>query len=145
MKPEIMAFCMPYLLKLCLAHERFAPDQLPACVKDPCCMSRSLRHRTKPTRTKVWSFEPQHQHHDAPVPMIRICARATFRSRTTPTRTLCLSTQWLAQRQFSSTAWRREDPRIESMGREIIDEFAVIREEYGKCIAPSCKVYTNTT
>jgi hypothetical protein len=94
-------------------------------------VQRSLRHRAKSTRPKVWVFEPQHQHHNAPDQMIRTCARATIRSHTSPTPLLCLSTQWLAQRQFSSTAWRKEDPRIESMGKEITDEFAVIREEYG--------------
>lgn len=94
-------------------------------------VQRSLRHRAKSTRPKVWVFEPQHHHHNAPDQMIRTCARATIRSRTSPTPLLCLSTQWLARRQFSSTAWRKEDPRIESMGKEITDEFAVIREEYG--------------
>ena len=94
-------------------------------------VQRSLRHRAKSTRPKVWDFEPQHPHHNAPDQMIRTWARATIRSRTPPTPFLCLSTQWLARRQFSSTAWRKEDPRIESMGKEITDEFAVIREEYG--------------
>jgi len=42
-----------------------------------------------------------------------------------------LSTQLLARRQFTSAPRLKEDPRIESMGKEIIDEFAVIREQYG--------------
>lgn len=58
--------------------------------------------------------------------MIRICTRATLRSSTlTPLR--CS----LVYRQFSSTSWRKEDPRIEDFGREIVDEFAVLREKYG--------------
>ncbi|CAO2657935.1 Nn.00g071950.m01.CDS01 [Neocucurbitaria sp. VM-36] len=57
--------------------------------------------------------------------MIRICARATLRSPTlVPPR--CS----LSYRKFSSTQWRKEDPRIQSFGREITDEFAVMREKY---------------
>ena len=102
-------------------------------------VQRSLRHRAKSTRPKVWVFEPQHQHHNAPDQMIRTCARATTRSRASLTPPSYLSTQWLARRQFSSTAWRKEDPRIESMGKEIIDEFAVIREDYGACLGGLCE------
>jgi triacylglycerol lipase len=36
-----------------------------------------------------------------------------------------------ASRPFSSTQWRKEDPRISDFGREIVDEFAVMREDYG--------------
>jgi triacylglycerol lipase len=36
-----------------------------------------------------------------------------------------------ATRHFSSSQWRKEDPRISDLGREIIDEFAVMREKYG--------------
>ncbi|KAJ4982931.1 triacylglycerol lipase [Stagonosporopsis vannaccii] len=63
--------------------------------------------------------------------MIQICARATVRSRTTFTPGTWSSLQLLARRQFASTPRRKEDPRIESMGKEITDEFAVIREQYG--------------
>lgn len=64
--------------------------------------------------------------------MIRLCVRATIRSHATQNSLSCTSTQWLARRQFNSTAWRKDDPRIESMSKEITDEFAVIREEYGQ-------------
>lgn len=110
-----------------------------ACVKDPCSMSRSLRHQAKATRPNVWSFEPQHQHYNAPIPMIRTCARASFRSRTLNASALCVSAQWLSRRQFSGTISCKEDPRIESMGREIIDEFAVIRQDYGQCLKLTLK------
>lgn len=83
-------------------------------------------------RAKVWVSGPQHQHHNAPAQMIRLCVRASFRSRTIQKPCLYTSTKWLARHQFSSTAWRKEDPRIESMSKEITDEFAVIREDYGK-------------
>ncbi|OAK97679.1 alpha/beta-hydrolase [Phaeosphaeriaceae sp. SRC1lsM3a] len=57
--------------------------------------------------------------------MIRICARATLRSHTS------LRPQSLpAQRFFSCTQWRKEDPRIEDFGRQITDEFAQMREKY---------------
>ena len=76
-------------------------------------------------------FEPTHRHrqpfseHDAQHPMIRLCARATFRSsKSTPIR--CAITY----RHFSGAPWRKEDPRIQDFGREIIDEFAVMREKY---------------
>ncbi|KAG9188335.1 triacylglycerol lipase [Alternaria panax] len=61
--------------------------------------------------------------------MIRICARVTARSsayRTAP----YLHSSIHATRQFSSSQWREEDPRISDFGREIIDEFAVMREKY---------------
>jgi hypothetical protein len=58
--------------------------------------------------------------------MIRICARATFRSLTP------LKSQRLpGQRSFSCTQWRREDPRLDDFGRKITDEFAEMREKYG--------------
>jgi triacylglycerol lipase len=65
--------------------------------------------------------------------MIRTCARATFRSPTILT--------WRhaqAQRSFRCTQWRREeaqakgDPRLDDFGRKITDEFAEMREKYGK-------------
>jgi triacylglycerol lipase len=58
--------------------------------------------------------------------MIRICARATFRS-STPLKPLQLH----SQRLFSSTQWRSEDPRLEDYGRKITDEFATMRAKYG--------------
>ncbi|CAG5171100.1 uncharacterized protein ALTATR162_LOCUS7277 [Alternaria atra] len=61
--------------------------------------------------------------------MIRTCARVTTRSsayRTTP----YIISPIYATRQFSSSQWRKEDPRISDFGREIIDEFAVMREKY---------------
>ncbi|KAF2033149.1 alpha/beta-hydrolase [Setomelanomma holmii] len=57
--------------------------------------------------------------------MIRICARATFRSQT-PLK----PQQWHAQRFFSCTQWRKEDPRLDDFGRKITDEFAEMREKY---------------
>ncbi|KAH5244796.1 hypothetical protein HBI71_190560 [Parastagonospora nodorum] len=57
--------------------------------------------------------------------MIRICARATFRSSIPLTRQ-----KWPAPRFFSSTQWRREDPRLDEFGRRITDEFAEMREKY---------------
>lgn len=83
-------------------------------------------------RAKVWVSGPQQQHHNALAQMIRLCVQASFRSRTIPRLSLRTSTQWLARHQFSNTVWRKEDPRIESMSKEITDEFAIIREEYGK-------------
>ncbi|KAI5374602.1 hypothetical protein J4E82_006656 [Alternaria postmessia] len=61
--------------------------------------------------------------------MIRICARVTTRSsayKATPFRNSPIYTA----RQFSSSQWRKEDPRISDFGREIVDEFAVMREKY---------------
>jgi triacylglycerol lipase len=63
--------------------------------------------------------------------MIRICARATFRSSTT-----LKCHQIPAQRFFSCTQWRREDPRLDDSGRKITDEFAEMREKYGKLCSP---------
>ncbi|KAF2128108.1 alpha/beta-hydrolase [Dothidotthia symphoricarpi CBS 119687] len=57
--------------------------------------------------------------------MIRICARATVRSPA-----LCVLRQSQVYRQFSSTQWRKEDPRIENAGREITDDYAALREKY---------------
>lgn len=94
-----------------------------------------VRHQAKVDTPQLQSFEPQHQHYNVLLPMIQICARATIRSHKLSAPAICLSTQWLARRQFSGTSWRKEDPRIESMGREITDEFAVIRDEYGKCLS----------
>ncbi|KAH7394313.1 Alpha/Beta hydrolase protein [Pyrenochaeta sp. MPI-SDFR-AT-0127] len=57
--------------------------------------------------------------------MIRICTRAILRSsRVTPLQSS------FGYRHFSSTLLRKEDPRIEDFGREIVDEFAVLREKY---------------
>ncbi|RYN80041.1 hypothetical protein AA0117_g3154 [Alternaria alternata] len=61
--------------------------------------------------------------------MIRICARVTTRSsayKATPFR----KSPTYTARQFSSSQWRKEDPRISDFGREIVDEFAVMREKY---------------
>ncbi|KAB2107042.1 hypothetical protein AG0111_0g5321 [Alternaria gaisen] len=61
--------------------------------------------------------------------MIRICARVTTRSsayKATPFR----NSPTYTARQFSSSQWRKEDPRISDFGREIVDEFAVMREKY---------------
>lgn len=68
--------------------------------------------------------------------MIGICIRATLRSPSSrplhvlakPSSTYC--------RQFSSSQWRKEDPRIPGAGREIVDEFAVLREKYGTSAQP---------
>jgi triacylglycerol lipase len=68
--------------------------------------------------------------------MIRICARATLRSprfESTP----CLLRRTHALRCFSSTQWRKEDPRLSNFGREIVDEFAVMRENYGRFLVAS--------
>jgi triacylglycerol lipase len=65
--------------------------------------------------------------------MIRICARATFRS---PKPLGWRHVQ--AARTFSCTPWRKEeapakgDPRLDDFGRKITDEFAEMREKYGK-------------
>jgi triacylglycerol lipase len=61
--------------------------------------------------------------------MLRICARVTARSSAYKTTPYILSPAH-ATRQFSSSQWRKEDPRISDFGREIIDEFAVMRENY---------------
>lgn len=58
--------------------------------------------------------------------MIRICARATLRSSTT-----LKPRQSQAQRFFSCTQWRKEDPRLDDFGRKITDEFAEMRAKYG--------------
>jgi len=58
--------------------------------------------------------------------MIRICARATLRS------SIPLKPRQLqAQRFFSCTQWRKEDPRLDDFGRKITDEFAEMRAKYG--------------
>jgi triacylglycerol lipase len=57
--------------------------------------------------------------------MIRICARATIRS------SLHIRPRHpQAQRLFSCTQWRKEDPRLDDFGRKITDEFAEMREKY---------------
>jgi hypothetical protein len=72
-----------------------------------------------PTPTRC-TYDAQHS-------MIRICARATFRSSTP------LACQRVpVQRFFSCTQWRREDPRLDDFGRKITDDFAEMREKYGK-------------
>lgn len=38
--------------------------------------------------------------------------------------------------RFSSGSRLREDPRIQELGKVIKDEFAVLREDYGKIILP---------
>ncbi|KAF1935831.1 alpha/beta-hydrolase [Clathrospora elynae] len=61
--------------------------------------------------------------------MIRIFTRAAVRS---PASTLGYPVlrQGQACRRFSSSPWRKEDPRISNFGREIVDEYAVMREKY---------------
>jgi len=61
--------------------------------------------------------------------MIRTCARVTTPSSAYRTTPYTISPIY-ATRQFSSSQWRKEDPRISDFGREIIDEFAVMREKY---------------
>ncbi|KAI4684783.1 uncharacterized protein J4E88_004224 [Alternaria novae-zelandiae] len=61
--------------------------------------------------------------------MIRICARATIRSPVYRI-TSCTLSPINSTRQFSSSQCRKEDPRISDFGREIVDEFAVMREKY---------------
>ncbi|KAI4631677.1 uncharacterized protein J4E87_002383 [Alternaria ethzedia] len=61
--------------------------------------------------------------------MVRICARATIRSPVYRI-TSCTLSPINATRQFSSSQCRKEDPRISDFGREIVDEFAVMREKY---------------
>ncbi|KAH6878673.1 Alpha/Beta hydrolase protein [Alternaria rosae] len=61
--------------------------------------------------------------------MIRIYARATIRSPVYST-TSCILSPKNATRQFSRSQCRKEDPRISDFGREIVDEFAVMREKY---------------
>jgi hypothetical protein len=63
--------------------------------------------------------------------MIRTCARASVRSTRPCSRTLPVLLQPVIRLHFSSTALRSEDPRIANLGREIKDEYAVIREKYG--------------
>lgn len=58
--------------------------------------------------------------------MIRIGARASIRSRSAyKPRALPLI------RGFSQSQSRKEDPRLEDLGRRITDDFAVLREHYG--------------
>lgn len=61
--------------------------------------------------------------------MIRICTRATLRSPQS-TITLPLLRRAWAFRQFSISPCRKEDPRFQDFGREIRDEFAVLRDDY---------------
>jgi hypothetical protein len=63
--------------------------------------------------------------------MIRTRARASIRSTKPCLRTLPVLFQPVIRLHFSSTALRAEDPRIANLGREIKDEYAVIREKYG--------------
>jgi hypothetical protein len=77
------------------------------------------------------SFHDVRTTHNAPDSMIRICARATFRSSTT-----LKWPQISPQRFFSCTQWRREDPRLDGSGRKITDEFAEMREKYSMLSHP---------
>ena len=78
-------------------------------------------------------------------PMILICFRTALRSPVPrPTYNFPKATS-LCCRQFNSAQWRKEDPRMPGAGREIVDEFAVLREKYGilDVISLSCTVKTN--
>ncbi|KAF1831026.1 alpha/beta-hydrolase [Decorospora gaudefroyi] len=61
--------------------------------------------------------------------MIRICVRATPRSPVCTSIPILLRPTCTA-RQFSSSSWRKEDPRLSNFGRELVDEFAVMRDKY---------------
>jgi triacylglycerol lipase len=74
--------------------------------------------------------------------MIRICTRATLRSPLYKP-TSCYLRPVYASRRFGASPWRKEDPRISDFGREIIDEFAVMREDYGN-MRSSCFLYAVT-
>lgn len=70
--------------------------------------------------------------------MIRICARATIRS------SVPLKFQQLqAQRFFSCTQWRKEDPRLDDFGRRITDEFAEMRAKYGANHSSTRNLFNN--
>lgn len=79
--------------------------------------------------------------------MIRICVRATYRSN----KSIFLQQQQQqqhTQRCFSGTQWRKEDPRLDDSGRKITDEFATLKEKYGKLIehdTAKCKLITNSS
>ncbi|KAH9863953.1 hypothetical protein J1614_009886 [Plenodomus biglobosus] len=61
--------------------------------------------------------------------MINFCTRATFRSPHSIA-TIRFLRRAHVQRQFSTSSCRKEDPRIQDLGREITDEFAILRDEY---------------
>ncbi|KAI8933473.1 hypothetical protein NX059_009211 [Plenodomus lindquistii] len=61
--------------------------------------------------------------------MIHLCTRATLRS-STQIASIRFLRQTTVQRTFSVSSCRKEDPRIQDFGREITDEFAVLREKY---------------
>ncbi|KAF2853363.1 alpha/beta-hydrolase [Plenodomus tracheiphilus IPT5] len=61
--------------------------------------------------------------------MIHIFTRATLRSPNSIA-TIRFLRRAHAQRQFSTSSCRKEDPRIQDFGREITDEFAILRDEY---------------
>jgi triacylglycerol lipase len=78
-------------------------------------------------------------HNNAQHQMIRIYRRAIIRSPT-----LLARAPTPARLPFSSTPWRKEDPRLEDFGRKITDEFAVMREKYGRlCTSTSYAKHTN--
>ncbi|EOA91462.1 uncharacterized protein SETTUDRAFT_133067 [Exserohilum turcica Et28A] len=62
--------------------------------------------------------------------MIRICIRATLRAPAPRLLPNLHNPTPACYRLFSSSQWRKEDPRMPGAGREIVDEFAVLREKY---------------
>lgn len=66
----------------------------------------------------------------SPHPMIRICIRATLRAPAPRLLPNLHNPTPACYRLFSSSQWRKEDPRMPGAGREIVDEFAVLREKY---------------
>ena len=66
-------------------------------------------------------------------PMIRVYFRAALHSPVPRSAYALPRITFAYRRQFNSTQWRKEDPRMPGAGREIVDEFAVLREKYGIC------------
>jgi hypothetical protein len=103
-----------------------------SCVMHPClCVSRSIRHQARNAIYASRASTLSRQTCNALHPMIRTCARVSLRSPTLSSRTLPILLQPVIRLHFSSTAWYKEDPRISTLGREIKDEYAVIRDQYG--------------
>lgn len=75
--------------------------------------------------------------------MIRTCFRAALRPSVPRSACTFTKTTSVPFRPFSGTQWRKEDPRMPGAGREIVDEFAVLREKYGIFTKSSAAMQSN--
>lgn len=105
----------------------------PIC--DPRMIARTLdpgRNRCSYVISKLSNTEMANVHLPAPKharrPMIRPIVHARLCSLRILHRTTCVPA---VRRSFSNAQSRKEDPRLQDIGRVLKDEYAVVRERYG--------------